>query len=98
MGFEEYLNSNLGRFKDELSQKEIKELKGLYDKLYIMKNKANMAPVKPAPSLLLLLPKHPQKTQFCSSLRPRPQSYQVLPGCSVHSPADRPQLAQCLPR
>ena len=43
MGFEEYLNSNLGRFKDELSQKEIKELKGLYDKLYIMKNKANMA-------------------------------------------------------
>ena len=62
------------------------------------KNKANMAPVKPAPSLLLLLPKDPQKTQFCSSRRPRPQSYQVLPGCSVCNPADRPQLAQCLPR
>ena len=61
------------------------------------KNKANMAPVKPAHSLLFLLPKDPQ-TQFCSSLRPRPQSYQVLPGCSVCNPVDRPQLAQCLPR
>lgn len=45
----------------------------------------------------LFLPKDPW-TQFCSSLRPRPQSHHVLPGYSICSLVDRLQLAKCLSR
>ncbi len=42
MGFEDYLESNLSTHKDDLSKEQINYLKGLYDKLLILQNKANM--------------------------------------------------------
>ena len=43
MSFEDYLDSNLGSYKDELTKEQLTELKVLYDKLLIWQNTANIA-------------------------------------------------------
>ena len=43
MNFEEYLESNLGSYKDELSKEQLSSLKEAYDKLLIWQNTANIA-------------------------------------------------------
>jgi hypothetical protein len=42
MGFEEYLESNLGSYKDDLTKEQLAQLKGAYDKLLIWQNTANI--------------------------------------------------------
>ncbi len=43
MDFEEYLESNLGSHKEDLSNDQLTALKSAYDKLLIWQNTANMA-------------------------------------------------------
>ena len=43
MSFEDYLSSNLGSYKDELSKEQLMQIKGLYDKLLIWQNTAQIA-------------------------------------------------------
>ena len=42
MNFDEYLESNLGSFKDDLTEAQREELKSAYDKLLILQNTATM--------------------------------------------------------